>query len=205
MCTGISCLKTSSYCLRIASASSNRSSKTITLADNSERATGPNLYDLYETGIALQLSPVMRTMRPRRDDKSTLLANAASVYAVILNDLLSSQGIRLDALWSFTYSFALFKLLQCMLISFLIYFLSHMCNLRDLEAYVGSSICKPCEFYSYGGKTTKLSVGWNLVNLGLIDVFNNVVQAVRFVNMYSCNCKRFFLVFSGFEQFKRSI
>ena len=55
ICTGIGFLRANSYCLRIESASSNRSAKAITLADNTERATRRDLNDLYETGIALWL------------------------------------------------------------------------------------------------------------------------------------------------------
>ena len=87
MCTGIVCLRTSYDSLQIASASSNRSAKAITSTDITERATCRDLYDLYETGIALWLSSVKRTMRLSCDDKSALLANAASLYAVILNEL----------------------------------------------------------------------------------------------------------------------
>ena len=51
ICTGIDCLKTNFNCLRIASASSNRSAKAITSVDNRARATRRDLYDLYEAGI----------------------------------------------------------------------------------------------------------------------------------------------------------
>ena len=71
-CTGLCCLRTNSYYLRIASASSNRSAKAITSADNTERATRPDLYDFYETGIALWLSSVKRNMCLSCDDKSAL-------------------------------------------------------------------------------------------------------------------------------------
>ena len=71
ICTGICCLKTSSHCLRISSASSNRSAKAITSVDSTERATRRDLYDLYETGIALCLSSVKRTMRSGCDNKLT--------------------------------------------------------------------------------------------------------------------------------------
>ena len=87
MCTGIGCLKTNSNFLRMAGASSNRSAKVITSADSTEREMHRDLHDLYETGIAVWLSSVKRTMRPSCDDKSILLANAASLYAVILNEL----------------------------------------------------------------------------------------------------------------------
>ena len=86
MCSGIGCLKTNSNCLKIASASSNRSSKAITWADSRERATRRDLYDLYETGIALYLSSFKRTMRPSCDLQLALLANEASQYAMILNE-----------------------------------------------------------------------------------------------------------------------
>ena len=56
MCYGIGCLRTNSNCLWIARASSNRSAKAITSADSTGRATRSDLYDLYETGLALWLS-----------------------------------------------------------------------------------------------------------------------------------------------------
>ena len=68
---------TAPQCTRI-SASSNRSAKAITSADSVERATRRDLYDLYETGIALWLSSAKRTMRPSYDDKLAFVANAAS-------------------------------------------------------------------------------------------------------------------------------
>ena len=83
--TGTGRIKTNSNCLRIASASSNRSAKAITSGDSTERATRRDLYDLCETGTALWLSSVKRTMRPSCDDKEALLANTASLYAVILS------------------------------------------------------------------------------------------------------------------------
>ena len=86
-CTGIGCLKTNSNGLRIASASSNTSAKATTSANSTERATHRDFYYLYETCIALWLSSVRKTMRISCDDKSALLANAASLYAVILSEL----------------------------------------------------------------------------------------------------------------------
>ena len=87
MCTGIGCLRTNPNCLRIESASSNSSGKAITSVGSMERATRRDLYDLYETGIALWLLSVKRSMRPSCDDRSALLANAVSQYAVILSEL----------------------------------------------------------------------------------------------------------------------
>ena len=106
MCTGIGCLKTNSNCLWIASASSSRSTKAITSVESTERATRLNLYELYKTGIVLWISSVQRTICQSCDDKSALLTNAASLYAVILNELLSSLGIRMDAMWSCSYLIA---------------------------------------------------------------------------------------------------
>ena len=80
MCTGIGCLKMNYNCLRIASVSLNKSAKAITAADSTERATHRDLYDLYDTAIALWLSSVNRSIRPSWDGKSALLANAASLY-----------------------------------------------------------------------------------------------------------------------------
>ena len=54
ICTGIGSIKTNSNCLRTQSASSNKSSKALSSADVTERATRRDLYDLYdlyETGI----------------------------------------------------------------------------------------------------------------------------------------------------------
>ena len=87
ICIDIGCLRTNSNCLRIANASSNRSAKEITSAESTEHATRRDLYDLHETGIALWFSSVKRIMRPSCDDKSALLANAASLHAVIFNEL----------------------------------------------------------------------------------------------------------------------
>ena len=87
MCTGIDCFGANSDCLRSASASSNRSGKAITSPDSTEPSTRRDLYDLYKTGIELWLSSVKRNMRPSCDDKSALLSNAASRYAVILSEL----------------------------------------------------------------------------------------------------------------------
>ena len=109
MCTGVGCLKKNPNCLRIAIASSNRSAKVITSADSMERATRSDLYELYEASIALWLSSVKKTICPGWDEKSALLANEVSLYAVILNELQSSLGIRMYALWLCTYLIALFK------------------------------------------------------------------------------------------------
>ena len=87
MYTGIDYLKTYFNCLRIASASSNRSAKAITSTDSTEHTTRRDLYDLYETGIALWFSSVKRTIPPSWDDNSPLLANSASLYAVIFSEL----------------------------------------------------------------------------------------------------------------------
>ena len=51
ICTGIGCLNTNSICLRIASASSNKSAKAITSVDSMKCATCRDLCDLQETGI----------------------------------------------------------------------------------------------------------------------------------------------------------
>ena len=51
MCTGIGCPKKNSNCLRIASESSHRPAKAISLADNAERVTSRDSYSLYEIGI----------------------------------------------------------------------------------------------------------------------------------------------------------
>ena len=85
--TGVGCLKTNSNCLWTARASSNRSAKAITSADNTENATRHDFYDLYETGIPLWLSSVRRTMRTDCDNKSAILANSASPHVVIPNEL----------------------------------------------------------------------------------------------------------------------
>ena len=87
MCTGIGCLRMNSNCLRIASASSNRSAKAITLSDSTERATSRDLYNIDETGIALWLSSVKETMRSNCDDNSALLANATPLNEVTLSEL----------------------------------------------------------------------------------------------------------------------
>ena len=87
ICTGISCLRTSSNCLRIASASSNRSAKEITSADNTEHVTRRDLNDFYEICIALWLLTLKRIMSPSCDDRSTLLENTASLCTVNLNEL----------------------------------------------------------------------------------------------------------------------
>ena len=52
------------------------------------------------------------------EDKSALLANAASLYAVFLSEYQSSLGMRVDALWSCMYLVALFKSLKCFIMSF---------------------------------------------------------------------------------------
>ena len=116
--TSICCLRTNSNCSRIASASSNSSAKAITSADSTKRATRRDLYDLYETGIALWYSSVKTTKSPSCDDESALLENAASLFAIILYDLLSSLGTRMDSMWLCTYLISLFKHFQCVLISF---------------------------------------------------------------------------------------
>ena len=59
----------------------------MTSADSKERTMRRNLYDLYEIDMELWSSSVKKTIRPRCQDKSALLANAASLYAVILNEL----------------------------------------------------------------------------------------------------------------------
>ena len=96
MFTGIGCLRANPNCLQTPSASSNRSAKSITSADSNERA---KRRDLYETGIALWLSSVRRTVRQSCDDNSALLANAAPLYAGIRYDLWSGLRIRISALW----------------------------------------------------------------------------------------------------------
>ena len=87
MCTDLGCLRKNSNCLRIATGPSNRSPKATTSADSTERAIRHDLYDFYETVIALWLSSVKRTMRPNCDDKSALLSYAPSLYAVILSKM----------------------------------------------------------------------------------------------------------------------
>ena len=79
MYTGIGCLRTNSSCLRIASASSNRSAKAKTSADSTERATHRDLYELYKTNIALWLLSVKNTVHSSCNVESALLANAASL------------------------------------------------------------------------------------------------------------------------------
>ena len=100
MCTGIGSFNMNSSCLRIARASSDRSANAMTSADSTERAMRLDLYDLYDIGIALLAASVRRTMRPSCEDKSALLAKAASLYATIRSESKSNLGIRIDALLS---------------------------------------------------------------------------------------------------------
>ena len=53
ICSRIGCLKTNFNCLRIVSASSNRSPKAITSVSSAKHAARRDLYDLQEIGIAL--------------------------------------------------------------------------------------------------------------------------------------------------------
>ena len=61
----------------------------------------------------------------------------------------------------------------------------YFCNSLYLEEYIGSCASFQCKFHSYGGKLTKLSVGWNIFNLAHAEVLIDVLQAVRFVYMHS--------------------
>ena len=74
--------------------------KAITSADNTERVMRLDLYDLYDTGATLLVASVRRITRPSCDDKSALLAKAASLYATIRSELKSYLGMRIDALLS---------------------------------------------------------------------------------------------------------
>ena len=87
MWAGIGCFNMNSNWFRIASASSNKSAKAITSPDKTDCATRRDLYDLYQTGMEYWLSSVWRNIRLGCDDESTLLASAASLYAVICNEL----------------------------------------------------------------------------------------------------------------------
>ena len=82
------------------SASSERSAKAIASADNTVRATRLDLHDLYDTGTALLVASVRRTMRPSAEDKSALLAKAASLYTTICSESKPNLGMRIDALLS---------------------------------------------------------------------------------------------------------
>ena len=70
-------------CLRMSSASSERPAKAITSAEDIERAMRLDSYDLYDTDMALLVAPVRRIMRPSCEDKSALLAYAASLCAKV--------------------------------------------------------------------------------------------------------------------------
>ena len=63
ICTDIGYHKSFNF-LRIANESSNKYVEAITSADSTERATRRDLYNLYETGIALWSSSLNRTIRP---------------------------------------------------------------------------------------------------------------------------------------------
>ena len=112
--TGTGRFKMNSNCFRFASASSVRSASAMTSADNTERATRRDLYELYETGIALLDTSVRSTIDPSCKDKPMLLANAASLYATTQSVSRSSFGIHMDALLSWAYLMALFRRLQCL-------------------------------------------------------------------------------------------
>ena len=68
----------------------------MTFADNTERATGRDLYDLYETYIALLDTSVRYTNHPICEYKSILLVNAALQYATTRRVLWSSFGMHIS-------------------------------------------------------------------------------------------------------------
>ena len=72
------------------------------------------IWDWY----SVRVLPIKRTRRSICDYKSVLLENAASLYAIVLKELLSSNRIRIDVFWPVTNFIVLFKYLRCMLISF---------------------------------------------------------------------------------------
>ena len=86
-CTCIGCLKTNSNRFRIESASSNRSEKAIISVESTKRAMCRDLYKLYETGIASWKSSFKKNTGSIWYHKSALLANVASLYAIIRNSL----------------------------------------------------------------------------------------------------------------------
>ena len=63
--------------------------------------------------MELLFSSVKRTIFTKCEDMSALLANAASLYAIILNELRSSLVMRMDTLFSCMLLIALFKRFQC--------------------------------------------------------------------------------------------
>ena len=78
-------------------------------ADNTERATRRNLYDLYVNDIALLGMSVRSAIRPSCEDKSIFLAGAALLYETKRTVSRSSFVVHMDALLSWTYLKGLFQ------------------------------------------------------------------------------------------------
>ena len=89
-----------SNCFRIASASSVKSANAMNSIENTERATRRDLYDLYETGITLLDTSVRSTILQSCENKSILLADAASLYVTTRSVSSSIFGITTDDLLS---------------------------------------------------------------------------------------------------------
>ena len=76
------------------------STNRMTCADNTERGTRLDLYDLYEIGIALLDISVRVAIRPSYEDKSVLSANDSLLYATTRSVSRSSFGMHMNALLS---------------------------------------------------------------------------------------------------------
>ena len=69
ICTAMIRPSMNSICLQMASTSSDRSAKAITSADSTDHAIHLDLYELYDSDMALFIASVLSTIRPSCDDR----------------------------------------------------------------------------------------------------------------------------------------
>ena len=78
----------------------DKSAKDMTAVDSIELVTHLDQYDLCSIVMAVLFSPVIRTMRPNCESKSTFLSNTLSPYTKTGSQFSSNSEYCMDVLFS---------------------------------------------------------------------------------------------------------